>query len=76
MRNKRHKKGWPFDAKSVSQESKELTMLDITKPKFVEIDIRNDGKVVWINIDGICRLRACRIGKDRLVVNDRRKEET
>jgi len=70
MRNKHHK----FDPAMPMPE--ELTTLDITKPKFVEIDIRNDGKVVWINIDGICRLRACRIGKDRLVVNDRRKEET
>ena len=53
-----------------------IEMIDITKPKFVEIEIRKDGQVVWINIDGICQLRVCRIGKDRLVIKDNRKENT
>ena len=45
-------------------------MNDITAPEHVQIQIRSDGKVVWINVDGICVLRACRIG--RLKVNDDR----
>jgi hypothetical protein len=42
-------------------------MIDITAPSDVEVKIRGDGKVVWVNIDGICKLRACRIGKLELV---------
>jgi len=34
---------------------------DITEPQSVEIQIRDDGKVIWVNVDGICVLRACRI---------------
>jgi len=47
--------------------------LDLTAPKEVEILIRYDGTVVWVNVDGTCRFRACRIGK--LVVDDKRRKE-
>jgi len=30
----------------------ERQMLDITTPKDVQIQIRSDGKVIWVNIDG------------------------
>ncbi len=37
-------------------------MIDITAPKQpVEIDIRFDGEVLWVNVDGKCALRVCRI---------------
>lgn len=45
-------------------------MLDITEPELVEIDIRSDGTVIWVNIDGICRLRVCRV--TQLILNDNR----
>jgi hypothetical protein len=48
-------------------------MKDITAPEEVEILIKEDGKVIWINVDGICELRVCRISK--LTVNDERKVE-
>ena len=48
-------------------------MKDITAPEEVEILIKEDGKVIWINVDGICELRACRIGK--LTLNDERKKK-
>jgi len=35
--------------------------LDITGAGNVEVLIRNDGKVVWVNIDGMCALRICQI---------------
>jgi len=35
-----------------------LTMIDILKPADVEVKIRGDGKVLWVNLNGICRLRA------------------
>jgi hypothetical protein len=44
----------------------------LTAPKIVEVEIRNDGKVLWINVDGKCELRACRI--EELVLTDHREE--
>ena len=44
---------------------------DITAPKIVEVVIRCDSKVVWINTEKGCIFRACRIKK--LTVDDRRK---
>lgn len=44
--------------KSTEQPDKTV---DITEPKIVEVLIRDDGRVVWVNVDGICRFRACRI---------------
>lgn len=35
--------------------------LDITGATIVEVKVRDDGKVLWVNIDGVCRLRVCRI---------------
>jgi hypothetical protein len=36
-------------------------MLDIAGAKLVEVEVSKDGKVIWINVDGICRLRICQI---------------
>jgi hypothetical protein len=47
-------------------------MIDITAPQDVEVQIRGDGRVVWVNVDGICRFRACQIG--HVTVNDERSE--
>lgn len=45
--------------------------LDITQPEHgVEVRIRSDGKVLWVNVDGVCRLRVCMI--DRLDIEDER----
>lgn len=36
--------------------------LDITAPAHgVEVQIRLDGKVLWVNVDGVLRLRICQI---------------
>lgn len=37
-------------------------MLDITAPKVVEVQVRFDQKVVWVNVDGKCALRCCQVG--------------
>ncbi len=57
----------------MTQVSIDDQMIDITGPEIVEVQIRDDGKVVWINIDGICRLRACQIKK--LVYSPKPKEQ-
>ena len=36
-------------------------MLDITTAKYVEIEIRDDGTVVWVHINGITQPRICQI---------------
>jgi hypothetical protein len=46
-------------------------MLDITKPgPPVEVNVRADGKVVWVNIGATCVLRVC--GIQGLTVIDNR----
>jgi hypothetical protein len=45
-------------------------MLDITAPDIVEVEFREDGKVIWVNVDGKCALRICQISK--LFVSDNR----
>ena len=37
-------------------------MLYITAPTVVEVQIREDGRVLWVNIDGECKLRVSSIG--------------
>jgi hypothetical protein len=46
-------------------------MIDITGPGVVEVTVREDGSVLWINVDGICRLRICQI-QQRLIIDDQR----
>lgn len=48
-------------------------MQDITAPEIVEIEIRRDGKIVWINVDGVAALRACRV--ENLTVIDHRTDD-
>jgi hypothetical protein len=38
-------------------------MLDITAPKIVEVTVRDDGKVLWVNTEEGCVLRICQIPK-------------
>lgn len=48
-----------------------IHQLDITKPDIgVDITIKEDGKIIWVNVDGICILRICQI--PNLIVQDRR----
>jgi hypothetical protein len=50
----------------MSEEIPEL--VDITGPTHVEVLLREDRSVLWINVDGICRLRICKI--QNFVFND------
>lgn len=47
-------------------------MLDLTAPNIVEVSIREDGKVLWVNVDGICAV--CIQDISQLVVNDQRPD--
>jgi hypothetical protein len=59
--------------KSVVTKIDDALQLDITKPETgVEILIRGDAKVIWVNVDGICVLRICQI--PFLEVKDDRKD--
>lgn len=48
-------------------------MKDITGAKHVDISTDHHGSVVWVNVDGKCILRICKI--EELEILDRRKEE-
>lgn len=50
-------------------------MLDVTGAKDVEIQVAqaNNGKIIWINIDGLCTLRICRI-KGEIQIEDQINE--
>jgi predicted DNA-binding protein len=61
-----------FVERGLANEGKET--LDITAPQVVEMSVRQDGKVVWVNVDGICRFRACQI--EQLILEDHRGEVT
>lgn len=37
--------------------------LDVTAPQHIDITIDEHAKVVWINVNGVCLLRACRISR-------------
>jgi hypothetical protein len=47
-------------------------LVDITAPKHVEVRVSHNGKTVWVNVNGICLLRACRIS--HLAVHDDRPD--
>lgn len=52
---------------------KEIRMIDIADPTHgVEIQIRPDKKCLWVNVDGICKLRVTRhtSGKLRIRLDD------
>jgi hypothetical protein len=44
-------------------------LLDITGAKLVEVEVSKDQRVLWINVDGICRLRICQIDRLELQVS-------
>lgn len=35
--------------------------LDITGAKQVQVQVSRDGTVLWVNVNGVCALRVCRI---------------
>lgn len=44
-------------------EELEEAALDITGAVVVQILVRKDKKVIWINVNGVCVLRVCQIKK-------------
>lgn len=52
------------------RSEQQYTCTDIAGAETVEVQIRDDGKVVWINIDGICRFRVQRF--EQLLISDER----
>ena len=45
-------------------------MVDITGPQH-EVEVLYRDGVLWVNIDGVCRLRCCQMGKAALVFDIR-----
>jgi hypothetical protein len=48
--------------KTPSMEELLNAQIEITAPaRGVEVQFKEDGKVLWVNVDGICVLRICQI---------------
>jgi hypothetical protein len=48
----------------------DIKQLDITAPaEIVEVQIREDKKVIWVNVDGVCCLRICQIPKLKVLTD-------
>lgn len=55
---------------------KEMSFQDIAARHGVEINIREDGLVIWLNVDGICRARIITNGLTTPIkVKDDRKND-
>jgi hypothetical protein len=50
-------------------------MIDVTAPASVEVRIKVDSRVVWVNVNGQALFRACQIGRLE-VVDDRIEKES
>lgn len=37
--------------------------IDITGAAVVEVDMTHDAKTLWVNVNGVCVLRCCAIGR-------------
>lgn len=48
-------------------------MKDVTGPAHITVEIREDGKVLWINDEKECLFRACQIGELNIVDNRPKK---
>jgi hypothetical protein len=55
------------------KESVMGNLVDLNPTREVEIQIRSDSKVVWVNVDGVCRLRLNIADPAILQLNDERK---
>ena len=44
--------------------------LDITGPELVDVQVDTDKGILWINVDGFCALRICRVKEPIHVVLD------
>lgn len=56
---------------NVNYHDQIVQSLDVTGAEEVEVSIKSDGSVIWINVDGLLRLRVCRIKK--ITIEDGRK---
>ena len=45
---------------SLADDSVVGPQLDITAPEH-GVEVKYDGSVLWVNVDGVCRLRVCRM---------------
>jgi hypothetical protein len=54
----------------------EMRMLDLENPQVgVEVLVRYDGKVLWVNVDGRCVLRICQIAFPVDMIDERQVRE-
>jgi hypothetical protein len=59
--------------KKVGTVSVDDQMVDVNMPLVVDIAINASGTILWVNVDGICRLRCCQMKPKVIRIEDRRK---
>ena len=60
-----------LDQRRTSSRQHKVRQLDITAPVHgVQVEVREDGTVLWVSVDGITMLRVCQI--PRLEIQDHR----
>ena len=57
------------------EQDNKLSFSDMAARHGVEITIRQDGLVLWLNVDGICRARIITNGFIPITIEDNRKVE-
>jgi hypothetical protein len=61
----------------IEQSTYDDGMLDITAPDGpVEVKLREDRQVLWVNINGKCRLRVCRIDHEVIIESENLNDHT
>lgn len=52
----------------------QFKLLDISDPNVpIEIKVRHDGKVIWVNVGHKCALRICGINEPVVIVDERKQ---
>lgn len=50
----------------------DMPFLDISGSGDIQIRLAKDGKILWVNLDGFCTLRICKI-KGKIYIEDERR---
>jgi len=57
-----------------THEHDEIDSVDVTAPDYgVEVQIRADGGVIWIHVDGRTICRICQVRPGQITINDERR---
>ena len=61
-----------LNKKNFYESQRQITdaFIDVSNAKQVDVEWREDGTVLWVNVNGVCLLRICKI--DKLYVGEKK----